>query len=537
MTRISRHVLFFFAAIVVINVLLHKVCSATEDDGMKFYISKFEVTGSTVFPVDGLQEILAPFIGAKKTVDDVEDARDAIEKLYHDAGYPAVIVNIPEQTLEDNVVRLEVMENRIGQVKVTGNRYFTMNKMMRDLPSLRQGQIIYLPDVQRDIARMNRNPDFKVNPVMSPGKIVGTIDIELQVKDSLPLYGYLELNNRSSHDTTQLRSNVMIRYDNLWQKEHSLSFQYQTAPLETKEVQVISTTYVLPSPWNVDQQLAFYAIWSDSDVAFGEGFSVIGSGKIFGIRYVIPLPRYKFYSHNITIGIDYKSFDETVGFTKENGESTKTPVSYLPLSLSYASSLPDKWGGTTRFIGGLNLSLRGIVSRQSEFELKRFKAQANYLYATAEIERSQKLPLGMSLFARVGGQLANQPLINNEQYTAGGMDSVRGYKESEALGDNAVHSRLEVAFSDPLNKVGIGKWAQMEPLFFYDATKLFIKKPLRNPDGSITSSIMLEGLGAGVRGSVTKTLDYELDWAIALKSTDRIENGDQRFNFIVRAMF
>lgn len=527
---------FLTLFLILILLPVSGICSG-EGVETSFDIKSFEVTGNTIFPADKLQGVVSPFTGKGKTAADVEHARDALEKLYHDAGYPAVLVNIPEQTLKDNVVKLQVIESRIGKVKVTGNRYFTMEKVMNDLPSLAPGQILYLPKVQEEIGRLNRNQDFKVDPVMSPGSAFGTIDVELKVVDQLPTHGYLELNNRASPDTTALRLNAMVRYDNLWQKEHSLSLQYQTSPESLKQVEVLGFSYALPAPWNKDHQWALYGIWSDSNTAFGEGFTVVGKGQIFGTRYVIPLTEYKLYAHNITLGLDYKHFDNAVGFTKANGQTTHTPITYMPLSFSYNASLPDEQGGVTQFSGGLNMAFRGIVSDENEFELKRYKGTASYIYATAGVQRTQKLPLGLSLFAKVDGQVADQPIIDNEQYIAGGMSSVRGYLESEATGDHAVHGTLEVSFPDTLKAWSQENWItkrlQMSPFLFYDVAELITIDPLPGQFGSST----LEGAGAGVRGSMTKSLEYELDWATALRTTTNTKSGAERVYFKLRAVF
>ncbi len=539
--RLSRGVLrvsasLWLLCLFVFHAPVPGIC-AGEGGETSFEIRSFEMTGNTIFPADKLQGVVLPFTGKGKTAADVEHARDALEKLYHDAGYPAVLVNIPEQTLQGGVVKLQVIESRIGRVTVTGNRYFTMEKVMNDLPSLAPGRILYLPKVQEEIGRLNRNQDIKVDPVMSPGTAFGTIDVELKVQDQLPLHGYLELNNRASPDTTALRLNAMIRYDNLWQQDHSLSLQYQMAPESLKQVEVVGFSYALPAPWNKDHQLALYGIWSDSNTAFGEGFTVVGKGQIFGARYVIPLPGYKLYAHNITIGLDYKHFNNAVGFTNASGVTTNTPVTYMPLSFSYNASLPDEQGGVTQFSGGLNMAFRGIVSDENDFEQKRYKATASYIYASAGVQRTQKLPLGMSLFAKVDGQVADQPLIDNEEYVAGGMTSVRGYLESEGTGDNAVHGTLEVSFPDPLKGAVPENWItkrlQMSPFIFYDVAELITQDPLPNQ----YSGSLLEGAGAGLRGAMTKSFEYELDWATALSSTTNTKSGAERVYFKVRAVF
>ncbi|MGD0278990.1 MAG: ShlB/FhaC/HecB family hemolysin secretion/activation protein [Smithella sp.] len=524
--------LIILALLVAFHAFLPLSHSEQNERAMPFRIKIFEISGNSLFPAEKLREVVKAFTGAKKTAEDVEKARDALEKFYHDAGYPAVLVNIPEQTIKGGVIKLQVIESRIGRVRISGNKYFTSEKMMKDLSSLNQGGILYLPKVQEEIGRINRNQDFRVEPVMTPGAEPGTIDVELKVEDKFPLHGSLELNNRCSQDTEQLRLNGMIHYDNLWQKEHSLTLQYQTAPQNSNEVEAVSASYILPAPWEKDHQWVLYGIWSDSDVAFGEDFQMVGKGNIFGTRYVIPLPPYKLYAHNFTFGLDYKSFKTSLNMGGSGGE-INSPVTYMPLSFSYGSILQDGLGGMTQFSAGLNISFRGLVSDQGGFEANSNKGRANYLYFTAGIQRDQKLPLGTGLMLKLDGQVADQSLIVNEKYSAGGMENVRGYKESEEVGDDAIHARAEFSFPDPFEKFGIGKRLQITPYIFYD----FALLTEIDPGSSQASSFRLEGTGAGVRGSLTKYLEYEADWAVALNGTENTELNANRFYFKLKALF
>jgi hemolysin activation/secretion protein len=496
-----------------------------------FDIRRIVVEGNTLLSDEQISKVVDEFTGPDKTALEVEKAREELEGLYRKEGYPAVLVNIPEQTVDEGIIRLQVIESRIGEVRVTGNRYFTLENILKDLSSFRPGKILHIPSVQADLNKINSNPDLNVSPVLMAGMEPGTTDVELKVKDQLPLHASIELSNRSSHDTTDLRLNTIIGYHNLWQKKHSISLQYQTSPEKTEEVQVVAASYVFPTPWNDKNLLAMYGIWSDSETAFGEGFQVVGKGNIFGARYVVPLPVYKTYAHNITIGIDYKDFEETLGFENEE-EGTKTPITYIPLSFSYTSSLPDSTG-FTQFSAGANMALRGAKTDQREFEIKRYKSRGNYLYVTAGIERTQKLPAGMGLFLKLDGQIADQPLISNEQYSAGGMESVRGYKESEELGDNAIHGTIELLAPDLAGIFDLQGKFSFTPYLFYDAAELTIKDPLPGED----RSAVIKGAGAGVRGHVTRYIEYGFDWAMALADTDRTEKGDTLVYFRVKCAF
>ncbi len=529
----KRLVLLWLCLCFLLSVIISPFTAGAETpaEEITFDIKGFAIKGNTLFSRDDILPVLKPFSGQSKTARDVEQARDALERFYHQEGYPAVLVNIPEQTVESGIVRFEVVESEIRRIRITGNRYFTMETILEDLPSLSPGNVLYIPDLQRELAVANRNPDLKISPMLIPGKTMDTIDVELQVEDQLPLHGNLELNNRGTHSTTNLRLNGTISYDNLWQAGHSISLQYQTAPKDTDEVQTVAVSYVLPTPWNPKNLLALYGILSDSETAFGSGFNVVGEGTIIGGRYVIPLPAKGRYAHNVTLGLDYKDFDEELGF--ETGEdAVYTPITYLPFSISYSSSLPDKTG-TTQFSFGVNMAFRGLVTDQREFEVKRFQATGNYLYATAGVERTQTLPWDFSLFGKIDGQLANQPLISNEQYTAGGMKSVRGYKETEEVGDDAFHATLEVRGPDVAASFVEEGAVSFVPYLHYDMAALRTQDPLPGEESSTT----IQGAGFGVRGGAFDRLEYEVIWSQALESTSRTDSGDVRFHFQVRYVF
>jgi hemolysin activation/secretion protein len=272
-------------------------------------------------------------------------------------------------------------------------------------------------------------------------------------------------------------------------------------------------------------------VYSDSSSAFGEGFVTNGKGHMVGTRYVIPLPPYLQYFHNITIGVDYKEFQEKVGLGDTSGD-THPPVRYLPLWFSYNSSVQDRWG-STQFSLLLNMAFRGLVARQQNFGENRYHAGANFLYAILGIERMTGLPGGLNLFVKADGQAANKPLISNEQYSAGGMQNVRGYKESEAQGDNAGHITVELSMPDAAKRIGLGPNWRMEPYIFYDFATLEVLDALPGQAHSTT----LQGTGVGVRGQLFGSVGYEVDAGFALASTDRVKRGDCIINFMVRWQF
>ncbi|MBJ6724286.1 ShlB/FhaC/HecB family hemolysin secretion/activation protein [Geomesophilobacter sediminis] len=495
-----------------------------------FEINSFRFEGNTLFAGDRLAELIDDIAGNERTAADVEKARETVERFYHDQGYPAVLVNVPEQSAESGDIRLQVIESTIGATRITGNKYFTTAQILDKLPSLAPGSVLFVPGVQEDIGRVNRNPDLKVVPSMAPGKTPGTVDVDLKADDLSPFHGSVELSNRNSPNTKPLRLNGALHYDNLWHREHSLSAQYQTAPQDPSQVEVFSGSYALPAPWNWDDTILIYGVSSNSDTAFGEGFHSLGKGAIIGGRYIKRLPPYGSYNHTATLGVDYKNLSQE---TRQHGTADIKIPEYLPFTVAYNGSLPDTHGLTT-FNATLAASFRGVLAATPEdFEAVRYQARGNYVIATLGVDRRQQLPAGMGFFLKLDGQIADQPLVFSEQYAAGGMENVRGFLESEFTGDSAFHATAELSAPDLAPKFGLGERFSIVPYLFFDCALLWTLQPL---PGQIPLAD-LQGTGFGIRGFLFKDLEFELDWAFALEETAVEKRGDSRGYFKVKYQF
>lgn len=507
----------FFAAFAVMGavmaeepVVAHEQIAPQQDEGVAaadaapepaaiFDVMEYRVEGNSVLPAVAVERVLYPHLGQGRNIEDVEKARADLERSYREAGYPTVLVDIPEQDVSASVVRLRVTEGRVDKVRVIGARYYSQGRILEKFPALTQGKVLYLPDVQKGLAEVNRSAGRRVTPILRPGKTPGTVEIDFRVDDTLPLHAALELNNRYSANTSQLRLSGMVRYDNLWQKEHGLTLQYQTSPENTNEVSVLSISYLLPVA-NSTNMLALYAVRSRSEVAAVGDIQVLGDGDIYGARAILPLPQQGRYFHSLSLGVDYKDFKETV--VLRGADSTiNTPISYLPFSVQYNATLQGTRGITQADVG-VNFSLRGVADETvdcfgqqvNEFECKRFKARASYVYLKGSLQRVQRLPLSMSVVGRIGGQLTDQPLISNEQMGAGGVDSVRGYLEFERTGDYGVYGSLELrrAFTTQGNAQG---FEDMNFFGFIEGAKLRVMEALPGQ----TSRFDLSSAGVGAR--------------------------------------
>lgn len=492
-----------------------------------FEIAEFRVLGTLVLPRAAIERAVYPFLGPKRTIDTVKQAADALEKAYKDAGYGAVFVDIPEQEVADAVVRLKVTEGKIESVHVRGERYYSRRQILAALPALEPGTTPSLPALQRELGELNaRTPDRSITPVLKAGSEPGAVDVDLDVKDSLPLHGSIAYDNRHTADTTPNRATAALSYDNLWGRQDSLGVQYQTAPAKPSDAEVFMANYLGHLDSSGAQGALSYTHTSSNVLALGT-LGVLGKGSIYGARWIKPLQNTAESAQTFNAGADYKDvltsvMPNTTGSTSAGAVTAQ--VNYVNWSVAYAGNW---WRGRQSYSASaaVNFGVRSAFNSPNEFENARYNADPNYFYVRVGGGATEPLPGGLSIQMRINGQWADSPLVNNEQFSLGGVDTVRGYLEAETLGDSGAAATLEL-HSPP---VGRHAGAFLSPLYgfvFVDGGVATLINPLPAQRENIT--LWSDGIGLrlenphGVSGSV----DYAMprrDGVRTLKDRSRVD--------------
>jgi hemolysin activation/secretion protein len=501
-----------------------------------FYIRQFRVQGAKHLPRVDVEGAVYRFMGPEGTQAHVEGARAALEKAYRDKGLQTVTVSVPPQEVAHGIVYLKVSEGRIGRLRVKGSRYFDIEKIKAKAPSLAEGTVPNFNDVQRDLLALNKHPDRQITPEVRAGAEPGTFDVDLNVKDKFPLHGSLELNNRYSPDTTELRLNGAISYSNLWQEGHTAGLSFQIAPERLEDAKVFSAFYNMPLESLEDTSLTLTAIKQDSDISTLGGAAVLGRGWMAGARLTKTLPAGKNYYHTLSGGIDFKSFDQDV---KVGDTTISTPIRYWPVSFTYSGTRALEHSSTD-VNATLGMHFRGMGSASDAFDGKRFKANGAFVFFKADASHTRDLSSGMQLFGKVQGQVSSGPLINSEQFSGGGLGSARGYLESAVQGDNAIFGSVEVRSPSfiPAPPRAAGEPKPSRPnewraYAFCDAGYLSNHDPLPEQD----SAFSLISVGAGSRFRLRDHFNGSLDAAYPLTDAGTTEAGDITVTFRLWADF
>ena len=494
--------------------------AGTDADLLTFKVTEYRVRGNSVLSAVDIGRAVYPYLGTTQSMVDVEAAREALGALYREAGYNAALVSIPEQSVDSGVVILDVVEGNVGRVRVSGARYVSGREIRADVASVQPGRPINFPSLQEDLAAINSiSPDRSVTPLLRSGRNPGEVDLELRVDDKLPIHAGLEINDRYTVDTAELRTTATLSYDNLFQRFHSLSLQYTTAPEDRDNSEVWALTY-LARFRNSPAILALYAVDTASDVATIGDLNVLGDGRIYGLRYVYPMATEVAFFHSVT------------GRYRQQGHyrgQSGIPCSHRSAIRTAAPPMRFGWnfdGYRSSYDVGIGLGLRPLGNSVQEFEDKRFNARPNYSYLRLGTEQLLRVAGGVGLYGRLIGQWTPQPLINNEQLSAGGWTTVRGYLEAERLGDYGAIGQFEVRTPNFGNYLG----DSIDTLYwfaFYDAAQLGLNDSLPGQDPHFE----LYSTGIGLRFAAWNSILAGVDYAHPLRDSINVQSGDERLHF------
>ncbi len=507
------------------------VATAPADAGvedLRFDVMEFEVSGNSVLRAAEIQRALTPFTGFGKSVPDVEAARGALEKSYRDAGYATVVVEVPAQDVRNGIVKLAVVEGKVDQVRVRGARYVLPSEIKDALPGLAEGAVPNVPALQRELSDANSRTTRTITPEFRAGQAPGTVDVDLVVEDKRPWGASLEWNDQYNRSTDRWRTNASVHYDNLWQRGHSANLFFQTAPYDMDQIQVWSASYYAPIGYGRTSLLG-YAVQSNTDVATVGGLAVIGDGFMVGARVIHSLEGSpKGVVQSLMIGVDYKDYMDQIGLTDPaTGKPLvfDTPVTYLPFTGQYRLIGGDKTSNYEISLGA-TFAFDGLVGDQDEFggipdnpllpgdqsrPGKRADSEASFFFLSGGANYTHRFGESWEARGMFDWQLAPAPLISNEQFVLGGVNSVRGYREAEVLGDSGFRVAMDISRDVPLAWAGeaFDKAVDWRVSAFAEGGGAFLNRPLPGE----ASKFWLASVGVSTSFEVLKALYGQLDLA------------------------
>ncbi|MCW2249409.1 hemolysin activation/secretion protein [Azospirillum fermentarium] len=479
--------------------------------------------------------LLEPYLGKPLTFDGLNAISRATVLWFREHDRPLVDVVVPEQDVTNGSLQIIVVAFRVGSVTAEGNRWFSDGLLLSQVRA-RPGGLISGSAMLEDVEWLNRNPFRHTDLVYQRGTEPGTSDIVLRTADRFPVRVFGGYENTGTAATGRDRLFAGINWGNAFWADQQISYQISVSPdaldpsLRGANGGARSLTHAaswqIPLPWR--HTLTLFGSHTTTRPDLGADFAQVGRSAQLSARYAVPLPTLAFGAgtlrQGVQVGADWKRSNNNLDFGGTSVFRSSTDIAQAVVA--YDASLADAWGAT-----GISASLfhspggMGAHNRDAVFATSRTGAPARYTYARIGADRVTRLPEDFSWLVRAQAQVSSANLLSSEQLSLGGNASVRGYAESEVLGDRGVLLSTELRTPEVgLARLfgGRGLEDTLQGLVFVDYG---VAGP-RHPMAGENRRTVVTSVGPGLRYSLPPYLTLKLDWGFQLRGTN---SGEDRF--------
>ncbi|MGA0200795.1 MAG: POTRA domain-containing protein [Prochlorotrichaceae cyanobacterium] len=164
------------------------------DPGETIEVKGYRIVGSTVFSEEELAAATQDFMGSV-SFSQLLQARSAITQLYIDNGYITSGAFLPEQTLADGQVTIQVIEGRLSEINVNGLGRLNP-KYVRDRVRLAAGVPVNVNDLLQGLQLLQLDPHIaNISAELSAGVNPGESILDLELVQAPSFNAQVELNN------------------------------------------------------------------------------------------------------------------------------------------------------------------------------------------------------------------------------------------------------------------------------------------------------------------------------------------------------
>ena len=522
-TRLRRTCALLVVAALSTAAFSAQAADAQGSAGPRFAIARFAVEGNSLLPAAEVEGLLAGFAGAERSFGDVRGAVQALQQAYRQRGYNGVLVQLPEQELAQGVVRVEVIEPRIGQVRVQGNQAFSTANIRASLPGLREGTLPNIRDISASLKVANTNPAKQVTLALQGAEQPDAVDAVISVTEGKPWRIGLSADNTGSAETGRTRLGMLYQHANVWDLDHVMTLQYTTSAEKPSKVSVLGVGYHVPL-YALGDSMDFFASHSNVDsgtlTAGVLDLQVSGKGTVLGGRYNHTLPLWGDLASTLIYGVDWRAYKNDIDL---GGFQMGDDVTVRPLSLTYFGQLSLPSAQMSLQLTGLQNIPGGANGQDADFSRQRAGASASYRVLRYGVGYNRQMQGDWQVRLQFNGQASRAALVPGEQFGAGGAGSVRGFQEREVAGDQGQFAGAEIQ-SPNWCPASAAMPVQCRALAFVDAARVSRNKAL--PGEALRMSIASAGLG--LRFALDRRASLQVDYGRVLDGGSVRAAGDSR---------
>lgn len=399
-----------------------------------------QVDGNTVLSVDELNTLAQPYLNRAVSIEELQQLRLELSKLYFAKGYVNSGAVLPEQEVTEGIVKYQIIEGNLTDVEIVNNTRWREQRIAKQV-GRQVDEPLNIIELQQSIQMLEQNPLVRsVNAQLVPGSTLGTSILKMNVHEAKPYRLYLGANNYRPPSVGSEQGVVTFVHRNVTGNADELTLSGSF----TEGLSSGYFNYALPLN-AADTQLAFSYTYSDSAVV-EEPLNVLDvEGEAQYASVMI--------SHPFINRLD-RRFAMSLAFNNNSSKSSYTFGDFPTLgsidgesetaNIRLGAEWTERWanqvlalrGALRRGLNTLDATIHDSSLDLPDGEYTAFVGQLQF------ISRFQRYVPG-ELHFRNAFQWANDPLLAIEKFAVGGRYTVRGYRQNQYVRDNAFVANLE----------------------------------------------------------------------------------------------
>lgn len=432
---------------------------ASDSAGPVLHVKAFRIEGATLLSAITLQSAVQGFTDQDLSLTQLQEAAWVVVQTYREAGWLAHAF-VPPQEIDDGVVTLQVVEARLGQVRI---EYPSGAELPREHiqamadAHVQPGQPINLQQVDRLLLLLDDLPGTLANASYAEGQTPGSTDLLILLGQDKALDATLSLDNYGALSTGATRASASLSLNN----PAGIGDALQLQAVQSSGSSYGRAAYSVPM-WGALGAQGWRAGVHASDMRYhlvGSFASLQASGnaQTWGLDLTAPLVRQAEHNLSAQITADRKRFDNRA--LANTSATDATTVSHYQLDVLRAG-LSGNWFDQALSAAQNNASVQASWGRvdlndspNASADSQAANTQGRFAKLNANYNREQSLTGQTSWTLQAGAQWANRNLDSSEKLYLGGAYGVRAYPSNEAGGSlgttlsTALKHRLDEAFT------------------------------------------------------------------------------------------
>ena len=431
-------------------------------------LKRVEFEGNTVFSDQELQGLVKGWLGKKVSIEELEGVRKTISKHYFDNRYVNSGAVIDAQDLADGVLEIRIVEGWLDAVNVMNEGWLRSGYLQKRLQR-EVGKPLNLDDLKLGLELIRRDDKIrKINTALVPGEELGQSQLDMIVTENKVFDVGVGVSNRRPPSVGAEEAEVYFGTKNLTSLGDSLRANYTFTQDGMREADLggagnYSLFYSLPlNRWDTTLELGL----TQSDYAILEepfdSLDIESDTSMYTVALRQPIYRDFQHDFSVTLKGEHRRSEVMVAgerFSISPGSvDGQTRITALRFSPEYVYRSQDRViAARTTLSFGLD-ELDPIISSDFDRNYFTWLTQASWVES---VSKNDTL-----LVLKLMHQYTDQRVVSMEQFSLGGMNTIRGYRENQLIRDNAVIISPELRF--PVYKDRYGKaLVYLIPFFDY----------------------------------------------------------------------